>query len=77
MLSVSKGEILFEPIELLINLVIRFFTKTVLQTSPSEPFNQWGLHQWPWIAALLFLLLFVAWAIRRNAKKKSTTAPNP
>lgn len=73
MFSTSKGEILFEPSELLINLVIRFFGRIVLQSSPSEPLNQWGLHQWLWIAALLFFLLFVAWAIKKHSKKKSTT----
>jgi hypothetical protein len=40
--SASKGDILIEPIELLIELLIRFFGKALSRTYPADPLSNGG-----------------------------------
>jgi len=68
--SASKGDILIEPIELLIELLIRFFGKALSRTDPADPLEQWGWLQWLWVGVFLALASLIIWAMVRHARRK-------
>lgn len=68
MFSVSRGDILFEPIEWLIEGAFRFVLKIVFRIVGQAPGDDWGWMHWLiFIAILGFLLFLVALAIGRFA----------
>lgn len=66
----SKGDILLEPAEILIELVGRLLVKLVPRTIPEEPISQWGPVEWLWVDGVFVLIVIMAWAIRRLLQKR-------
>jgi hypothetical protein len=71
MISISKGDIVFEPLEFLIELLIRLFGKALSRTLPSEPIEQWGWSEWLWISFFLTAISLLVWAIVHRARSKN------
>jgi hypothetical protein len=59
MIGISKGDIVFEPLELLIEALMRAGGKALLRTFPTEPIDQWGWPQWLWLFVILILLALI------------------
>ncbi len=70
MISISKGDIFIEPLELLIELLVRVFAKGLFRGLPSEPIDQWGWIEWLWLLLVLLLVSVIAWAVWRSLGSK-------
>jgi hypothetical protein len=65
MIGISKGDIFFEPLEFLIEVLIRGGWKALFRGSPSDSIDQWGWPQWLWLLCALTLLSLIIVAIKR------------
>jgi hypothetical protein len=65
MFEVSKGDIFLEPLESLIEVLIRGGLKALFRSFPSGPVDQWGWPQWLWLLVVLIVLSLISRAIWR------------
>lgn len=65
MITISKGDILVEPLEFLIEVLIRGGFRALFRSFPSEPIDQWGWPQWLWLLGVLTVLWLIFLAIWR------------
>jgi hypothetical protein len=59
MIEVAKGDIFFEPMEALVELLVRAVGRILARETPVEPLAQWGWPEWLWLAILVALIAFV------------------
>lgn len=69
MINISKGDILAEPLEFLIEILIRMFGKAAAQNFPNEPIEHWGMSQALWIIVFLGVIVLAFWVNSRRKKK--------
>jgi heme/copper-type cytochrome/quinol oxidase subunit 2 len=59
MITISKGDIVVEPIELLIQFVFRAFMKPYFNATPNTSISQWGVVEWVWTAITAAIILTI------------------
>lgn len=65
MIGISKGDIFFEPLEFLIEVLVRGGFRALLRSFPSQPIDQWEWPQWLWLLCALTVLSLIIVAIKR------------
>lgn len=76
MLSASKGDILVESLELLLEVLIRLIGKALFKTAPDSSPATWGVQQWLWLSVATCIIALVVWVIWRRFKGRHAS-PNP
>lgn len=71
MIGVSKGDIFFEPLEFLIEVLVRGGMRALLRGLPSQPLDQWGWAQWLWLLCVLTVVSLIVVAIWRILSNKT------
>jgi len=75
MINISKGDIVAEPLEFVIELLVRGCGKFLAQNFPSEPVERWLLSDWLEVLIPLAILFLIIWAVySRNKKLRKTNA---
>lgn len=70
MVSISKEDIVVEPIEFVIELFLRTIGKTITRDSVSGPVSEWGFWQWLWICFFSLTIVLFAWLVWRRYVRK-------
>jgi hypothetical protein len=71
MITISKGDIFFEPLGFLAEFAFRIIAKALSHTFPPAPLEQWGWPQWLWVFSSLATVSLIAWALLRRSKKST------
>ncbi len=65
-LEISKGDIVFEPAELLLEFLFSVFGRIFGRSIPTAPVSEWDWPQWLWLCVALFVAGLVARVIYRK-----------
>jgi len=75
MINISKGDIIAEPLEFVIELLVRMCGKFLAKNFPSEPIEHWHLSDWLVVLIPSIILFLIALNIySRNKKSKKSNA---
>jgi hypothetical protein len=69
----SKGDILLEPAELIIELVGKLLVKIIPRSIPEEPIGQWDLAAWLWLIGVFVLVIIIIWVVRSHYLRRKSS----
>lgn len=69
-MKMSKADLVIEPVEFILELLVRFLGRVVFRSVPDHETEPWGWPEWLWLIMVLCLLLVLAWAIARHFRKR-------
>lgn len=69
MINISKGDIIAEPLEFIIELLVRGCGKFLAKNFPSESIEHWLLSDWLVVLIPLAILFLIAWVDYSRNKK--------
>lgn len=71
MFGTSKGDIVVEPIELLVELVIRFLVQVVAKGKPEHDGPIFSFSEWLWLSFVFVLVGLLFWWLWRVVSKRN------
>lgn len=69
MLSASKGDLLFEPLAFVLELLARILGRVAFRSTLDTSSEQWGTLEWTLTIIALSVLLVLVWKIARRASR--------
>jgi hypothetical protein len=69
MVNISKGDIIAEPLEFIIEILVRICGKFLAKNFPYEPIEHWHLSDWLVVLIPSAILFLIAWNIYSRDKK--------
>jgi hypothetical protein len=70
MFGISKGDIVVEPIEFLVELVIRFLVRVAAKGKPEHDGSTFSFAEWLWLAFVFVLVGLLLWWFWRVVSKR-------
>lgn len=70
MFGISKGDIVVEPIEFLVELAIRFLVRVVSKGKPEHDGSAFSFAEWLWLAFVFVLVGLLLWCFWRVVSKR-------
>lgn len=76
MFGISKGDIFVEPIELLVELAIRFVVRVVAKGKPEHDGPMFSFSEWLWLSFVFVLVSLLFWWFWRVVSKRILSKTN-
>lgn len=69
MLEVSKGDIVFEPLELVFDFIAKAFVRIFARLELNGPVSEWGSYEWIIVFIMTVIFVIAVWLTVRRLRR--------